>query len=735
MLTTRRAAALATITLVAAAAASGIGRAVPDARAQTAATATTPINHVIVLMMENHTYDNLFGTFPGTNGATLPHAPDPMPYDINHYGDAQVAAIDGGRMDEFQSRGRVQYQQSDIPNYWSYAQHFGMSDNFYTSVESLSSPNHLAMIAAQSGGLYGLGWTTQQCGSTTLNDLAVQKTAAGAESWAPACYAINTVPQLLSAAGLSWKYYYSQSIWDAPAYVQGLGSSPNVDNRPADVISDIQGGALSNVSWVIPPQGSTDHPPGSIRAGQNWVTSVVNAVMGSSYWKDTAIFLSWDDWGGFYDHVPPPSGGGYGPGLCTGLVAISPYARRGYVSHNQGEFASFDKFIEANWGLHNLGQRDAVSGISNLRDLFDFTQAPQPPLTLATLPVDNTLSVPSGGSTLPGAQATLDPVVGCGSTTYTYGIIYQPGVAPVVHNVTVDGVAHAMSVAGPVSGGVLYDYATSLPSGEHTYSFTFSDASNSTTVTYPLNGTLYSGPSVHPFCLGNGKVPANGLLGKAVTFSITYTSPANVAPVVAEVDLDGTPHAMHAVNPTGGTLNYATGVHFAYTTSQLALGDHYYRFRFDDGSGQATLENGGAAISTMRLAKSAVSPASGTPATLYTFSTTLTDVTGAAPLQSSVYIDGSPYAMHYVSGQYSTGALFQYTTTLPVGSHSFYFVFRDAQTSWSDPFGAKAYNGPSTALTAATAVASPALTTSPLQTHDQNPDIPLPALDALDGDG
>lgn len=117
-----------------------------------AGTPNTPIKHVVIIMMENHTFDNMFGTFPGANGVTLTRAPNPLSADINHQAPALLAAIDGGKMDEFSSQAYVQYVKTDIPTYWDYATHFGLGDNFFTSAATNSAPNHVSMIAGQTGG-------------------------------------------------------------------------------------------------------------------------------------------------------------------------------------------------------------------------------------------------------------------------------------------------------------------------------------------------------------------------------------------------------------------------------------------------------------------------------------------------------------------------------------------------------------------------------------------------------
>jgi len=343
------------------------------ASSQKTTAATTPIQHVVVIMMENHTFDNYFGTFPHANGVTLPRATDPAPLDFNHNGAAVASAMDGGKMDEFPLRGQIQYTQADIPTFWSYAQTFGLGDNFFTSMATSSSPNHIAMIAAQDGDLYET-YNHRGCFSTQ-NDLIYSRQNTGNPYWSYPCHAIPSLPQTLNANNLSWRYYSTTGIWDAPEMVQQLAGSPGDVHSETQFIQDVNSGKMANVSWITPP-GSTysDHPPAPVEGAQDFVTQQVNAVMQSQYWSSTAIFLTWDDWGGYYDHVVPPQIDNLGLGPRVPLIVISPYAKAGYISHQLGEFSSFVKFVERNWSLPNLGQRDANTSISDLFDYFDFNQ-------------------------------------------------------------------------------------------------------------------------------------------------------------------------------------------------------------------------------------------------------------------------------------------------------------------------------------------------------------------------
>jgi phospholipase C len=683
----------------------GFWRAVPLLASHKAlASSSTPIQHVVYIMMENHTFDNFFGQFPGANGDnSLAHETDPLPSDYNHGSSTANAYIDGGKMDKFESHSMYQYTQSDIPNYWSYAQHFGLGDNFFTSYPTSSTPNHIAMVAAQTGGIYET--TTQTGCDSQKNDIVHAESNSGQQYWTYPCENIQSLPNLLDNAGLSWRYYVDVPIWDTPRMLQPLHGSPN-DVHVSQFITDVKSGNLANVSWLTPTGVSTDHPPSMLEPAQNFVTAEVNAIMNSSYWNNTAIFLTWDDFGGLYDHVAPPQIDTLGLGPRVPLIVISPYAKQGYISHQVSEFSSFVKFAETNWGLPNLGKRDALTSIGDLTDYFDFNQNPQSPLILNPIPYSYTLFVPSQGigSNIKG---TLSPIIGGASTMYQYSVMYSLTDTPAVHDITIDGVNHPMNAIKWYNGfGELYQYSTKLGVGNHNFSFTFSDSTTGGTVTLPHNSVPFPGPEVHPFTLNaltSPVKPSPGLPGQTVTYNVLYTSSTNTAPTKAEVDIDGVTHAMHS---TGGT-NYAKGVHYVYTTP-MPIGVHFVVYRFDDGTGVAAYPGRITPITTpIVLSNSSISPSSGTSSTVFTFQTTYTNVNGTAPTQATLYLDNNPIAMSYVSGSNSTGAVYQAQTTLSVGAHSYFFVFSDSNSVWADPIGPQVYAGPTIGAIAGTQVVTP----------------------------
>jgi len=378
-----------------------------------------PIKHVVFLIKENRSFDNLFGRLPGANGATigfdhgverpLTPAVDELPIDLRHDHQTSVASVDGGRMDGFDvtpTANRYAYTSflpQDIPNYWSWATQYVVSDNFFASVDGPSFPNHLFTIAATSGGTldnpeqprdtvqtisrsgFSRSWG---CDIGSDGFVVVQDSEGNDEKVSP-CFDFLTEGDLLNRAGIPWAYYSATNtqngyIFSAYAAVSRYRSDPALWDQhmfPVDnVIGDIRAGLLPPVTWITPIHELSDHPEHSMCQGENWTTRVVNAIMRSPMWKDTAIFVTWDDWGGFYDHVPPRRIDPFGFGIRVPLLVISPYARRGWIDHVEGEFSSVLRFIEDDFGLTQLTDRDRLA-----RDLsydFDFSAPPRPPTPL-----------------------------------------------------------------------------------------------------------------------------------------------------------------------------------------------------------------------------------------------------------------------------------------------------------------------------------------------------------------
>jgi len=185
---------------------------------------------------------------------------------------------------------------------------------------------------------------------------------------------------------VDWAFYAAQDyqvgyIWNAYAAINDIFHDQGQWSdriRPVDrLVQDINDDLLPSVTWVTPRYELSDHPPWSTCHGHNFVTSIVNAIMQAPMWRHTAIFITWDEWGGFYDHVVPPKVDDLGLGIRVALIVISPYASRGLVDHDQGEFCSVNRFIADNWGLSHLTAR--VSATTNYSHVFDFGQTRRDP--------------------------------------------------------------------------------------------------------------------------------------------------------------------------------------------------------------------------------------------------------------------------------------------------------------------------------------------------------------------
>ncbi len=331
----------------------------------------SPIQHVVIIIKENHTFDNYFGTFPGANGdPTLSHAPDPPASDPPH----QHAAW----LNRAQGAVREQYREADIPGYFAYARMFTLCDNYFTDVASQSEPNHLMLIAAD---------------SPIIDNSSPNRTF---QPQSP--FNLPSLPANLVKAGLTWATYGDRgsSYFN---HITALKGSPQIAPW-TKFDSDVAGGKLATVTWMYAPGSFSEHPPYAksagtpvVNAGMQWTVARVNAIAKSKYWGNTAIFITWDDWGGWYDHVEPnevetwngndpphgmPYHGSqfrYGPRVPC--LVISPYARKGYISKAFHSHVSLVKFCEKTFGLSSINARDAAA--DDMSDCFDFTQTPLSP--------------------------------------------------------------------------------------------------------------------------------------------------------------------------------------------------------------------------------------------------------------------------------------------------------------------------------------------------------------------
>jgi phospholipase C len=428
------------------------------------------IQHIVVIMQENRSFDSYFGTYPGADGIPMSHGvptvcvrdvagrPCMKPYvdhsDANiggpHGHSAAVKDIDGGRMDGFvRVRRHVNgpctdpndpncvpagsaidvmgyHTRSDIPNYWTYASDFVLQDHMFEPDSSWSLPVHLFMVSAWSADC-----TRHNDPSSCRN--AVQTPGLKPRTGNPLrpstfrapIYAWTDLTYLLHAHSVSWGYYVvpgiepdcanpetiscapvtqnarTPGIWNPLPYFDTVHDDHQTGNihSVSDFYDAAKRGRLPQVSWVVPSGSVSEHPPSRISDGVAYVTSLINALMRGPEWSSTAIFLAWDDWGGFYDHVPPPHVDLNGYGLRVPALVISPYAKPGYIDHQTLSFDAYLKFIEDDFlGSARLDPRtdgrpdprptvrEDVSILGNLVNDFDFNQAPRPPVILPVHP-------------------------------------------------------------------------------------------------------------------------------------------------------------------------------------------------------------------------------------------------------------------------------------------------------------------------------------------------------------
>jgi phospholipase C len=293
---------------------------------------------------------------------------------------------------------------SELQPYWTMAEQYVLADHMFQSQGSGSFTGHQDLIAGttiinqeQTETVVDFpshmpwGCDAQAGTKTSLLVYTTSKLKDEYDKGPFPCMTYSTLRDLLDAHSVSWKYYSppepdgTGALWNAFDAIKAVREGPEWTTNIANTkyfFSDVSGGTLPSVSWIVPDDLNSDHPGVKSDTGPSWVASIVNAIGGSSYWDSTAIIVVWDDWGGLYDNQPPPFFDNWGGlGFRVPMIVISPYAREavpgqpGYISHTQYEFGSILKFVEDIWGLGRLGPIDTRA--TSMVDCFDFTQTPR----------------------------------------------------------------------------------------------------------------------------------------------------------------------------------------------------------------------------------------------------------------------------------------------------------------------------------------------------------------------
>jgi phospholipase C len=390
------------------------------------------IKHVVIVVQENRSFDNFFAGYKGadyaTSGGTLEGQTRRLQqitfqsHDFPHGWASALKEYDEGKMDGFDWDSDPVYKyyaysfvdHRDVKPYWDMAHQWVLADHMFPTEFGPSFTGHLDLIA----GTASLSSTTSEVDIPSSQPWGCEGHQSGNTTWIinslrtishdvtqPPCFnQFNTMATTLDDAHVTWRYY-------APTVTNALGGGPlwsifsaiqnvcgpvtvgsetecegsqwkrNVISPQTTVLTDIQSGKLASVSWVIPDWHDSDHPSTQSSTGPSWVAAIVNAVGKSKYWNSTAIVVVWDDWGGWYDNVPPPRMDYRGLGLRVPCLIISPYALQNHVSHTVYEFGSILKFVEEAFDLPALGPTSAGytdTRARSLADSFDFSQKPRP---------------------------------------------------------------------------------------------------------------------------------------------------------------------------------------------------------------------------------------------------------------------------------------------------------------------------------------------------------------------
>lgn len=375
----------------------------------------TKIRYVLVLVKENHTLDNYFTGFPGaetstkaklsaTQTITRPTAPNgPLDSDLCHSNNCGQKAYENGAMTGFDNNngGNPQafsrYTEAQLPNYWQYARNFVLADHVFSTTLGPSTPGHTVFWTGRSlsienakcvlpdGGDCSTAGGCKANARTTIKTYDPDKCTT---SIVKPCFDVPALPDHLPA-GFTWTDYGTphalavKSVAAAPDYATHFRKS-------GDLLGDLKTGHIANLTIAHVGGDVSEHPPQSPCPGENYSVDVINAAMKLPQWSEMAIVVTWDDWGGFYDHVAPPvkkcaNGEVFQSGFRVPLIVISPYAKKGFVLKTPANQASVPRLVEELWGIPFMTARDphALDGTAgSLMDAFDFAQPARPPMLL-----------------------------------------------------------------------------------------------------------------------------------------------------------------------------------------------------------------------------------------------------------------------------------------------------------------------------------------------------------------
>ncbi|MBS2027267.1 MAG: hypothetical protein JST54_05115 [Deltaproteobacteria bacterium] len=389
---------------------------------------TGSIDHLVIIVLENHTFDSMFAKFPGAEGKShfvfdggvtidAQPAPDAPSHDMCHAHSCALADWNNGAMDGWVNNGDQQqygdfqafsqYDGSSIPGFWALASNYGLADHYFSSMLGPSFPGHTFLLAAQAGGaldnpsanLIFNSLPLWGCDDPSTSTVDVEPTTGNCGTSAPfPCFNIPSAPDTLQSQ-YTWKFYGTGlnflgtsivwSMFDAIKPIHDGSEWGNVVTYD-QFEQDIQNGTLPNVTWLVDQDLNSGHPPFSMCSSDTWATHYTNDIINSPYWDHAAVIITWDDFGGWYDHVPPPTQYGcdlthpYGLGFRLPAIIVSPWVKHG-VFHGVTEQASIPRLIEELFGapgavgtLHrqDARARDDVAG--SLLDAFDFSQQPLP---------------------------------------------------------------------------------------------------------------------------------------------------------------------------------------------------------------------------------------------------------------------------------------------------------------------------------------------------------------------